>query len=135
MKANTVFAKDKKRVELAGLASSRNRPSKQVNHSIRDQEMAAKKLSKGAKLDQMAELLEAMGHRQRIRILIKLLGGDATHKLLSKETHLKAGPLYHHIRELRSAGLIGPKVRDLYTLSRKGRRAVMTALAMGQACK
>jgi predicted transcriptional regulator len=63
-------------------------------------------------------------------VLRLLLAGEATHKALSKATGLKAGPLYYHIRELRSAGLIGPKVRDLYMLTKRGRRVILGILAL-----
>jgi predicted transcriptional regulator len=78
----------------------------------------------------LARLLAAIGHPQRIAILRELLAGEATHKTLAKVTRLKAGPLYYHIRELRSAGLIGPKVRDLYVMTRRGRRVILASLAM-----
>ena len=79
LKTNSILVKDKASIELMGLKDSKKRHSRTVIKSVHDQELAAKQLSKGAKLDYMAELLESMGHTQRIRILLKLLGGDATH--------------------------------------------------------
>jgi len=126
--------RDRKAIALMGKVRVNNGQSNGRRVTTMDIDNAAKRLSRGTNNGQIAYLLDALGHEQRIRILLKLLGGEATHKMLSKETGLKAGPLYHHIRELRTAGLVGPKVRDLYTLTRKGRRAIMSAMAIGKAC-
>ncbi len=48
-----------------------------------------------------------------------------------KVTKLKAGPLYHHINQRRLAGLMLPKERDLYELTRGGRNLIVTAMALG----
>lgn len=85
--------------------------------------------------ERLARLLAAVAHPQRVAILLKLLVGEATHRLLAKATKMKAGPLYHHIRELRSAGLLGPRVRDLYVITPKGRRTILTVLAMERLCR
>jgi len=53
------------------------------------------------------------------------------YRSLQQLTKLKAGPLYHHINQLRLAGLILPKQRDLYELSRSGRNLIMTVMALG----
>jgi DNA-binding HxlR family transcriptional regulator len=76
------------------------------------------------------EALGALGHSQRGRILRKLLEGPATYRALQGETGLRAGPLYHHIHQLRLAGLMLPKERDLYELSRGGRNLVVVAAAL-----
>ena len=73
--------------------------------------------------------LAACGHAQRARILTKLLEGPATYRMLQKTTRLKAGPLYHHVNQLRLAGLILPKKRDLYELTRGGRNLILTVAA------
>jgi predicted transcriptional regulator len=78
----------------------------------------------------LAGVLSALGSTHRVRILAKLLEGPATYRALQKVTRLKAGPLYHHISQLRMAGLIGPKQRDLYELTRGGRNLLLVALAM-----
>ena len=124
-----------KRVEVAGAAgpgAARNKPDVA---SPREWQSAAGRVSRGSRPDQLARLLAALAHPQRVTILLKLLAGEATHRLLSKATGLKAGPLYHHIRELRAAGLIGPKVRDLYTLTATGERAILAALALERMCR
>lgn len=65
----------------------------------------------------------------RLKILLKLLEGPATYRGMQKTTKLKAGPLYHHINQLRLSGLILPKQRDLYELTRGGRNLMLIAMA------
>ena len=79
--------------------------------------------------------LAAVGHVQRGKIMSKLLDGPATYRALQRVTKLKAGPLYHHINQLRLAGLMLPKQRDLYELTRGGRNLILTVLAMGRLIK
>jgi len=73
--------------------------------------------------------LGVLSHPQRGRILTHLLGGPATYQALRQATKLKAGPLYHHINQLRLANLILPKERDLYELTRGGRNIILVAAA------
>ncbi len=75
--------------------------------------------------------LAAVGHPQRLNIMVKLLEGPATYRALQKVTKSKAGPLYHHVSQLRLAGLILPKQRDLYELTRGGRNLILTVAAVG----
>lgn len=103
--------------------------------SVKDHDAAARMVARGARPMDIAGLLAALAHPQRVEILLKLLAGEATHQSLAKATGLKAGPLYHHLRELRMTGLIGPKVRDLYVLTPKGGRAILAALAMERMCR
>ena len=77
----------------------------------------------------------ALGHVQRGRMMGKLLEGPATYRALQKVTALKAGPLYHHINQLRLAGLILPKQRDLYELTRGGRNLILAAMLLGPAVR
>lgn len=77
------------------------------------------------------QALAALGHEQRGKILAKLLEGPATYRALQRTTKLQAGPLYHHVNQLRLAGLVLPKQRDLYELTRSGRNLLLTALALG----
>ncbi|MBI4717811.1 MAG: winged helix-turn-helix transcriptional regulator [Planctomycetes bacterium] len=67
----------------------------------------------------------AAGHPQRATILRMLLDGPATYRALRRVTRAKAGPLYHHINQLRLAGLLRPKQRDLYELTRGGRNLLL----------
>ncbi len=78
----------------------------------------------------LCRVLSALGHVERAKILGKLLEGPATYKTLQHVTKLKAGPLYHHINQLRLARLILPKQRDLYELTRGGRNVILAAVAM-----
>ena len=77
------------------------------------------------------QALAAFGHPQRVKLLGKMLEGPATYRALQRVTQLKAGPLYHHINQLRLARLILPKRRDLYELTRGGRNLMLTAMAVG----
>lgn len=79
-----------------------------------------------------AAVLAALGHAQRLVILLKLLEGPATYRGLSRATGLKAGPLYHHIRQLRLAGLLLSRARDLYELTRGGRNAAAACLVLSR---
>lgn len=79
----------------------------------------------------LCRAMAAVGHPQRGQILCKLLEGPATYQSLQRLTKLKAGPLYHHVGELRLAGLMLPKQRDLYELTRAGRNVILAALALG----
>ncbi len=72
----------------------------------------------------------AIGHPVRARLLRLLLDGPATYKSLRTHLELAAGPLYHHINQLRLAGLILPKSRDLYELTRGGRNLLAVAMAV-----
>jgi len=78
----------------------------------------------------LAVVLAALGHPHRITLLSTLLEGPATYRLLQRRTGLKAGPLYHHVNQLRLAGLLAPKTRDLYDLTRSGRNVLLAALVM-----
>lgn len=83
--------------------------------------------------DRIAVAYSAVAHPVRIEILMKLLDGPAIYRSLQKLTNLKAGPLYHHINQLRLAGLIFPKQRDLYELTRGGRNLAMIIMTLGSA--
>ena len=73
--------------------------------------------------------MAAVGHVVRMKIVRKLLEGPLTYRALKRLTKLKPGPLYHHVNQLRLAGLILPKQRDLYELTRGGRNVILCALA------
>ncbi len=82
-------------------------------------------------LPRTCRALAAVGHVQRIKLMRKLLEGPATYQALQRVTKLKTGPLYHHINQLRLAGLILPKQRDLYELTRGGRNLILVAVVLG----
>ena len=75
--------------------------------------------------------MAAVGHAVRLKFLGRLLDGPATYQSLKHSTKLKPGPLYHHINQLRLAGLILPKQRDLYELTRGGRNLVIALSLIG----
>ena len=74
--------------------------------------------------------LAAASHEYRVRLMVKLLEGAATYKAMQEVTKLKPGPLYHHINQLRLAGLILPKQRDAYELTRGGRNLILGLLVL-----
>jgi hypothetical protein len=92
---------------------------------------AAKAVAAGVRVGPLAAVLAALGSPHRLRVLLKLLEGPGTYRSLRKVTRLRAGPLYHHIGHLRLAGLIGPKERDLYRLTRAGRNTLLAAIQVG----
>ncbi len=74
-----------------------------------------------------AETIQALGaaaHRQRVRILCRLLDGSASYADLEQVTGAHAGPLYHHINQLRMSGLLLPKERNVYDLTVTGQRLI-----------
>ena len=73
--------------------------------------------------------MAAMGHKVRAKLMLQMLTAPATYRTLQKATKLEAGPLYHHVNQLRLAGLVMPKQRDLYELTRGGRNLILTAMA------
>ncbi len=79
--------------------------------------------------------LAAVGHSARAGIMGKLLEGPCTYRALQRVTGLKAGPLYHHVNQLRLAGLILPKQRDLYELTRGGRNLIVAVVLVGPLIK
>ncbi len=83
-----------------------------------------------ARLAKVAPALSAISHEHRIRMMAELLTGPKTYQDLQKLTKLKAGPLYHHINQLRLAELILPKQRDTYELTRGGRNLILAAMAL-----
>lgn len=121
--------KDARRVAISGMFAPR-RGGRNELAAIRRRQVAAKQITARCRPGDLSRLLATVAHQQRLAMLCELLAGEATHKTLAKLTGLKAGPLYYHIRELRAAGLIGPKVRDLYTLTRRGRRMILGVLAI-----
>lgn len=74
--------------------------------------------------------LAAASHEYRVKLMMKLLEGPATYKAMQQVTKLTPGPLYHHINQLRLAGLILPKQRDAYELTRGGRNLILGLLVL-----
>ncbi len=80
----------------------------------------------------VCQAFSTLGHVLRAKIVRKLLEGPATYQALKRLTKLKVGPLYHHVNQLRLAGIILPKQRDLYELTRGGRNLILVAMALGR---
>jgi len=94
-------------------------------------ELAARAFANKANIRRLGRLLAALGNPHRVKILAALLAGPQTYRGLVRATKLRAGPLYHHINQLRLAGFLAPKVRDTYVLTRAGRNLVLVALSLG----
>lgn len=80
--------------------------------------------------DRACQAMFALGHVQRMKVIRKLLEGPTTYQSLKRLTKLKPGPLYHHVNQLRLAGLILPKQRDLYELTRAGRNMILGIMVL-----
>lgn len=78
----------------------------------------------------VCQAMFALGHTQRTKVIRKLLDGPATYQALKRLTKLEPGPLYHHVNQLRLAGLILPRQRDLYELTRAGRNIMLGMLVL-----
>lgn len=80
---------------------------------------------------ELRQTLASLGHPARLKLLIELLNGPAVYQSLRRVTRMAPGPLYHHINQLRIAGLIRPKERNLYELTRGGRNLILVTAAAG----
>ena len=118
-------------IERAGLVSEKDSKSYEyhASGSKRAAGWGARRIPQVP--ERTCQALASAGHPQRAALLRKLLEGPATYRALQKATKLKAGPLYHHISQLRLAGLILPKQRDLYELTRGGRNLILAVIVMG----
>lgn len=120
------------RVRIAGTAAKPPAMPDAGFPGARQREAMARQVTRGVNPAELARILAAIAHPQRLAILFKLLACEGSHQMLARVTGLKAGPLYYHLRELRAAGLIGPKVRDLYVLSPAGTRTLLAIIATGR---
>jgi len=78
----------------------------------------------------IAKLFAAFGHPQRVAIMKAIFAGAGTYADLREKVGLKAGPMYHHLRELRLAGVLADGPRDVYRLTGLGRDALMIACSI-----
>jgi predicted transcriptional regulator len=85
---------------------------------------------RGVHQRQVADLAAGFAHPQRVLLLRTLMEGATRYSELRAALGAKAGPLYHHIRQLRLCGLLEAGPRDTYHLTLRGRLAagVMCAL-------
>jgi len=81
---------------------------------------------------QIARISAALGHAVRMQIVATLLHGPATYRELADLTESKPGPLYHHLNQLRLAGLLDSPARDTYTLTEAGRKAALVCMALAK---
>ncbi len=96
---------------------------------------AARRMVRRADRAEIATLMTGLANPHRLAILHSLLEGPANYRRLLSATQLKAGPLYHHISELRLAGLIGPKARDTYELTELGNRLTVLSVLLPKLAK
>ena len=96
---------------------------------------AARRMVRRADRAEIATLMTGLANPHRLAILHSLLEGPANYRRLLSTTQLKAGPLYHHISELRLAGLIGPKARDTYELTELGNRLTVLSVLLPKLAK
>lgn len=79
---------------------------------------------------QAAEWAASLGHRIRLAILMTLTAGPASYQQLCKTTGLTAGPLQHHVRTLRQAGMVKTPQRNTYDMTDRGRTCLGMLRAM-----
>ena len=96
---------------------------------------AARRMVRRADRAEIATLMTGLANPHRLAILHSLLEGPANYQHLLSVTQLTAGPVYHHISELRLAGLIGPKARDTYELTELGNRLAVLSLLLPKLAK
>jgi len=77
--------------------------------------------------ERIAKLCNAMANARRVAMLKAIFTGSGSYAQLSEALGLKAGPLYHHVRELRLAGLLELAQRDTYRLTEYGKYALLLA--------
>jgi Mn-dependent DtxR family transcriptional regulator len=77
--------------------------------------------------ERIAKLCNAMGNPRRVAMLKAIFIGAGSYAQLAETLGLKAGPLYHHVRELRLAGLLELAQRDTYRLTEYGKYALLLA--------
>jgi DNA-binding transcriptional ArsR family regulator len=83
-----------------------------------------------AELDQLALALSAVGHPNRLRIMVLLLEGPMSPKQAAPEVDASLGTTAYHFRTMANAGLIGQcevrhrrgAVEHFYELSTRGRK-------------
>jgi len=81
--------------------------------------------------ERIAKLCNAMANPRRVAMLKAIFTGAGSYAELCETLQLKAGPLYHHVRELRLAGLLELAQRDTYRLTEYGKHALLFACLTG----
>lgn len=77
--------------------------------------------------DTIVQLLSAVASPRRLTMLKAMMAGADSYAKLRKAVGLSAGPLYYHLRELKSAGLVEEGQRDVYKLTQRGKHLLLIA--------
>lgn len=77
--------------------------------------------------DAIVQLFSAVASPRRLTMLKAMLAGADSYAKLRKAVGLSAGPLYYHLRELKSAGLVEEGQRDVYKLTQRGKHLLLIA--------
>ena len=72
-------------------------------------------------LDSLSNLLNSLGHKKRIIILVHLLDGQKRFSFLEEKTALKKTALAHHLNLLSNSGLINKIDRGEYEVTQDGK--------------
>jgi DNA-binding HxlR family transcriptional regulator len=75
----------------------------------------------------IVQLLSAVASPRRLTMLKAMLAGADSYAKLRTAVGLSAGPLYYHLRELKSAGLVQEGQRDVYLLTPRGKHLLLIA--------
>ncbi len=109
-----------RRVQVGGLRRLYRRPAQRPRHKLVDT----------VPDEALAKLLSGFGHPQRVAIAKAIFTGAGRYADLRERVGLKAGPMYHHLRELRLAGVLADGPRDVYRLTPQGRDALILACSL-----
>jgi len=77
--------------------------------------------------DLIVQLLSAVASPRRLTMLKAMMAGADSYAKLRKAVGLSAGPLYYHLRELKSASLVQEGQRDVYKLTVRGKHLLLIA--------
>jgi DNA gyrase subunit B len=81
-------------------------------------------------IDEYAQVLAAIGHKQRLGILLMILAKPATANDVVSELSLgTTGAAYHHLNVLQAAGLVEQQRRGVFTIVLAKIPALLTILA------
>ncbi len=70
----------------------------------------------------LSAMASAAAHPTRIRLLKELVAGERSAADLGRKVGLEGGPLYHHLNDLLTCGLVEQPERSRYALTTTGRR-------------
>jgi len=133
---------DKQICDLVGMPAGRNVEATGVLVAVVKAEGAARKVYQhsekyGTTLpggrqskhhdNMIVQLLSAVASPRRLTMLKAMLAGADSYAKLRKAVGLSAGPLYYHLRELKSAGLVQEGQRDVYLLTPRGKHLLLIA--------